>query len=142
MGMLCLFNLTFSDNRSQCLASFYLFWSIFFMSQSINHYLLMTIPRIDVIRFDSILKKLVGIVCGVEIFYLLLVIIFWQKSSIHPIYCAVCGEFDWPFLVGILFAFHFIFSAGFLINLIHLFVTRKYYLIALGGFDVEQRIAL
>jgi hypothetical protein len=70
----------------------------------------------------------------VEIFYLLLVVVFWQKSHIHPLYCAVCQEYGYPFFIGIIFVFHFIGSAGFVISLIHLFITRKYYLIALGGF--------
>ena len=74
--------------------------------------------------------------------YLLLVVVFWSKSHVHPLYCAMCEEYNWPFMIGIVFVFHFILSAGFVISLIHLFVTRKYYLIALGGFEVEQRIAL
>lgn len=142
MELVCVLQLILSDERSQCLASFYLFWSLFYLSQIVNHYLLLRIPKIDVVSLDLTIKRLIGIVCFVEICYLFLVIIFWQKSNIHPIYCAVCEEFKLPFLIGMIFVFHFIFSAGFLINLIHCFVSRKYFLIALGGFEVEQRLAI
>ena len=94
------------------------------------------------IKFDSTIKKLIGIVCFVEVFYLLFVVVFWQKAHVHPLYCAMCEVYGYPLLIGIVFVFHFIVSAGYAISLIHLFITRKYYLIALGGFDVEQRIAL
>jgi hypothetical protein len=112
------------------------------MTQAISHYLLIKLPVTDVIKFDSIIKKLIGIVCFVEVFYLLLVVVFWQKAHVHPLYCAMCEEYGYSFLIGIVFVFHFIGSGGFVINLIHLFITRKYYLIALGGFEVEQRMAL
>ena len=94
------------------------------------------------IKFDVTIKRLIGMVCFVEVFYMLLVVVFWQKSHVHPLYCAMCEEFGYPFVIGLVFLVHFIASAGFVVSLIHLFITRKYYLIALGGFDVEQRLAL
>lgn len=142
MAVLCMLILTLSDNRSQCLASFYLFWTLYFLTQSILHYLIVKIPQIDVMKFDIVIKRLIGLVCIVQIAYLFLVVVFWQRAHIHPLYCAMCEEYKWPYAIGILFIFHFILSAGCLISLIHLFVTRKYYLIALGGFEVQQRMAL
>ena len=142
MTILCVLILTLSDNISQCLASFYLFWALYFLSQAILHYLLVKIPLIDVIKFDLLIKRLIGLVCFVEVAYLLLVVVFWERSNVHPLYCAMCEEYNWPYMIGIVFVFHFILSGGFVISLIHLFVSRKYYLIALGGFEVEQRIAL
>ena len=131
---LCGIILFFSDNRSSCLASFYLFCSLYFLGQTISHYLTIKIPEVDVVKFDSSIKRLIGIICFIQIIYMFLVVVFWQKSHIHPIYCAVCEEFKWPFIIGIAFIIHFIISAGIAISLIHLFVSRKYYLIALGGF--------
>lgn len=134
MAMLCVMILTLSDNRSQCIASFYLFWALYFLTQAMLHYLLVKIPMIDVIKVDITIKRMIGLICFVEIVYMLLVVVFWQRSHAHPIYCAMCEEYQWPYTIGIVFIFHFILSAGFVISLIHLFVTRKYYLIALGGF--------
>jgi hypothetical protein len=42
--------------------------------------------------------------------------------------------------VGILMAFHCIFLIGWAITLIQAYVNRRYYLLALGGYEVEQRI--
>lgn len=133
-AILCVLILTLSDNRSQCIASFYLFWALYFSTQAMLHYLLVKIPMIDVIKVDITIKRMIGLICFVEIVYMLLVVVFWQRSHVHPIYCAMCEEYQWPYTIGIVFIFHFILSAGFVISLIHLFVTRKYYLIALGGF--------
>ena len=37
-------------------------------------------------------------------------------------------------------AFHCIFLIGWAITLIQAYVNRRYYLLALGGYEVEQRI--
>lgn len=136
-SFLCLFSLfllLLTDQKSVCIASFYLYWSLFYLGQTISHYLIVKLPKIDVVKFDKTIKKLIGIICFIHTAYLLLVITFWSRSQLHPIYCAICGYFGLPFVIGILFIIHFILTAGIVISLIHLYVTRKYYLIALGGF--------
>jgi hypothetical protein len=64
---------------------------------------------------------------------------FWTKSPLHPLYCFVVGALGLPFPVGIIFTLHFISTLLLYIQFLYGFITRKYYLMALGGFHVEQR---
>lgn len=86
---LCLFFLFFTMSSS-CLVSFFLYYLIFYGGQVIQHFLIFKIPKIDVIAYDQIIKKNITIVSMIEVSYLFLAIIFWQKAEIHPIYCALC----------------------------------------------------
>ena len=139
---IALIMLIFTGASSTCLSEFYLFIALFEMGQALAHFLLIKMPKIDVVLHQNLIKRLIVLLCVIEIVYLLLVIIFWQKSSLHPIYCAMCMELHLPYLIGIGYALHFVFTLGILVTLIHGFVTRKYYLIALGGFEVEQRLGI
>lgn len=51
-------------------------------------------------------------------------------------YCTMCLYLGLPVLIGIVFIVHFIVTLMVLITVIHGYVSRKYYLLALGGFDV------
>lgn len=65
---------------------------------------------------------------------------FWQKSEYHPVYCLVCEQWGWGLWVGLGFVLHEVVLIGWAATLINGYVRRRYYLLALGGFEVEQRI--
>jgi|JI9StandDraft_1071089.scaffolds.fasta_scaffold581551_1 hypothetical protein len=66
--------------------------------------------------------------------------VYWTKSDLHPVYCYLVNMLGMPSLLGIIFILHFIASLILYIQCLHEYITRKYYLLALGGFDVEQRL--
>ncbi len=140
--MMSLVMLIFTGVSSTCLSQFFLFMALIEAGQALAHFLLLKMPKTDVVLYQNLIKRLTTLLCVIQIVYLLLVIIFWQRSTWHPIYCAMCQEFHLPYLIGIGYVIHFVFTLGILVTLIHGFVTRKYYLIALGGFEVEQRLTI
>lgn len=120
--------------QNGCLASFFLYYSLFYLIQAIQHFLLTKLGFSDVLKYDAIIKKAIFIISALLISYLFLGIMFWQKASIHPIYCALCGEMGLPLIVGMAIDIHFIVVLFWFISLIQMYISRKYYLIALGGF--------
>jgi hypothetical protein len=96
--------------------------------------MIIKIPKIDVEKQDLKIKRLITLISIIQVFYLLLTVVFWQKTNYHPIYCALCIEYHLSLLVGIGLIIHFCITLGILVTLINAFISRKYYLIALGGF--------
>ena len=92
-------------------------------------------PKRDVNRYLVSLKRMIGLICFIDTTYLFLAIMFWQKSDLHPIYCGLCEYFHMGTWIGLIIDFHCIFIIIWCMNLIHAFVTRRYYLLAIGGFE-------
>lgn len=85
------------------------------------------------------LRKIIALIGLVETSYLFASILFWGKSSLHPGYCALCVYYGLSITIGIAIDIHWFMTFMSFINLLHGFVTRRYYLLALGGYEVEQR---
>ena len=49
--VLSVFMLMLAGIGSDCLVSFYLFCTLFYLGQTITHYLFLTMPKIDVVMF-------------------------------------------------------------------------------------------
>ena len=67
--------------------SFFLYYAILYLSQCIQHFLCIIMPKIDVVRYDRWIKRAIGLVTVVEISYIMLAFLFWTKSTYHPFYC-------------------------------------------------------
>lgn len=65
---------------------------------------------------------------------------FWVKNEIHPFYCFLCVELGLSSIVGLFLTVHFIVSLFMYIQFLYGYINRKYYLLALGGFEVERRM--
>lgn len=123
-----------------CSMSFFGYYAVFYLAQAMKHYLCLNMPTMNVIQYNSTLKRYIYAISGVEMSYFMLAFMFWAKSDMHPLYCFVVDTLNWPFPIGSLFLIQFIFSLLVFIQCLHGFITRKYYLLALGGYEVEQRL--
>ncbi len=50
------------------------------MGQSIQHFLILKMPKIDVIKYDKIIKRYVYIVSAIEIVYFFVMFMFLVKT--------------------------------------------------------------
>ena len=123
-----------------CVSLMFLYYSVFYLAQSGQHYMIYKFPSIDINKHFVLYRRLVLLICFIDGSYLFACIIFWQRTPTHPIYCGLHEYFGIGVWVGILLIIHFIFALGWAISLIQSYVSRRYYLLALGGFEVEQRI--
>jgi hypothetical protein len=48
--------------RKPCSMSFYLYFCILYLGQSIQHFLCILFPKIDVVKYDSWIKKFIALV--------------------------------------------------------------------------------
>lgn len=85
-------------------------------------------------------KILVGWLCLMDVGYMFVGITFWQRTEVHPLYCGLCNEMGLGVWIGLLIDMHSLVVVIWGIYLIHGFVSRRYYLLAMGGYDAEQRI--
>ena len=120
--------------------SFFGYYSLFYLAQSIKHYLCINMPTMNVVKYDKVLKRYIFAISAIEISFFLLAFMFWTKSDMHPLYCFVVGALGLPYPLGAIFLLQFIFSLLVYIQFLHEFITRKYYLLAMGGYEVEQRL--
>lgn len=125
---------------NECSMSFFLFYTIYFMGQSIQHFLLLKMPKIDVVKYDITIKRYVYIASAIEILYFFVMFMFLVKTELHPIYCFLCIQLGISPLIGILLIAHFIVSLFMYVQFLYKYINRKYYLLALGGFEVEVRL--
>ena len=119
-----------------CGMAFFLYLTIFYIGQSIQHYLILKMPQIDIIKYQAVIKRFLVIVSAIEISYFFLAFMFWTKFEVHPLYCFLCQKLGLPIVIGIAIMVHFVVSLLFFIHFLHGFIKRKYYLMALGGFEV------
>lgn len=52
----------------------------------------------------------------------------------------LCGQLGLGVWVGVLFILHEVFVIGWAVTLVEAYISRRYYLLGLGGYEVEQRI--
>ncbi len=126
--------------RHQCVALMFFYYALFYAAQAGQHYLIFKFPLIDINKHYLLFRRLVIAICLVDGSYLFACVIFWQRTSAHPIYCGLHEYFGLGLWVGIILTMHFVFSLAWAISLIQSYINRRYYLLALGGFEVEQRI--
>ena len=91
-------------------------------------------PKRDVNKHAKAYKRLVGLVCITDVTYMFLAVMFWQRTSTHPLYCGLCERLNLGAWIGFVIDMHCAFVILWGVNLIYAFVTRRYYLLALGGF--------
>lgn len=72
--------MSFASISNRCLVSFYFFYAMFFFGQASSHYVILKIPNIDAIKFSTSIKRLIIAVGIIQISYLLLTIVFWEKN--------------------------------------------------------------
>jgi hypothetical protein len=113
---------------------FFLYYSFFFAGQSIQHRLFGIIPKTDIVKRDKTLRRYIAVAACALASYFFLVFVFWTRSSMHPLYCFLCLRIGFPLAIGLVIVIHFIVSLLLFVQLLHNYISRKYYLIALGGF--------
>ena len=123
-----------------CTLSFLLYYTIYFIGQAIQHMLIVKMPAIDVVRYDKVIRRYLFIVSAIEISYFFLAFMFWVRTELHPLYCFFCLKLGMSPAVGVVLFLHFVASLLVYIQFLYCYINRKYYLLALGGFEVEQRI--
>ena len=126
--------LTFVALESGCLAFTFLYYFFFYFFQTVQHYLIREMPLRDVNKHVVALKRVIGMICFSDVFYMFLSVMFWQKTDTHPLYCGLCSYLHFGVWVGILIDIHCVFIIFWGVSLIHAFITRRYYLLALGGY--------
>lgn len=112
----------------------FLTYAIIYAIQTLQHFLIYIFPKIDINKHHVAYRRIVIFMLLVTTGYMFLSVTFWQKSEWHPIYCALCMENKYGLWLGLLIDLHCIFLIGWGIVLIHTYITRRYYLLALGGF--------
>lgn len=127
--------------RNSCAALSLLIYSAFYVCQTLQHYLIFKFPSIDINLHHVLYRRLTIGICLVDVGYMLTCITFFQKTQTHPIYCLLCLQMGITSWVGLVLVLHEVFVIGWAVTLINAYVTRRYYLLALGGFEVEQRLA-
>ncbi len=123
-----------------CACLLFLMYSILYAFQTCQHFLIHKFATIDINKHHVAFRRTVITICMVDMGYMLMTITFWQKSEDHPVYCVLCLQYGFGRWIGILLALHCIFLIGWAITLIQSYVNRRYYLLAIGGFEAEQRI--
>lgn len=89
LALVCLL-FTFVLVTDQCASLSSLIYFVFFTSQSFQHYLIWKFPMIDINKHHVAYRRIViglGVVDGA---YMFMCVTFWQKTQVHPVYCAVC----------------------------------------------------
>lgn len=132
--------LSFVFILDECATSFFLYYCIFYFGQSTQHFLIVKMPNIDVIKYDKIILRYVKIISIIEISYFFLTFMFWVKTEIHPFYCFLCLKLGLSSIIGLALTAHFIVSLFTYIQFLYGYINRKYYLLALGGYEVERRM--
>lgn len=126
--------------KQDCVSLMFLCYLGFYLAQVGQHWMIGAFPTIDINLHYVRYRRLVMLVCFVDAAYMFACVIFWQKTPAHPMYCALHQHFGLGMWVGLAMAFHFIFCLAWAVSLIQAYINRRYYLLALGGFEVEQRI--
>ena len=121
-------------NSNFCLSTSFLIYSLNSANQTLQHYFIYNFPLIDINKYHVAYRRSVIFICLVDMAYMLMCITFWQKSPYHPVYCYLCIQKGWGLWIGLLLVVHELFIIGWAITLINSYVTRRYYLLALGGF--------
>ena len=124
----------------KCSMAFMLWYTLFWLGQGIQHFLSFTIPQVDTLKHEHLIRRFVGIVIIIDILYFFLAFTFWMKSEYHPLYCFLCHRIGLSPLIGVFLLIHFFIALAFFIQFLYAYIKRKYYLISLGGFTVEQRL--
>lgn len=125
---------------NMCACLLFLIYSVLYGFQACQHYLIYKFATIDINKHHVAFRRTVITICMVDMGYMLMAITFWQKSEDHPVYCVLCLQYGLGRWVGIFLALHCIFLIGWAITLIQAYVNRRYFLLAIGGFEAEQRI--
>jgi len=99
--------------------SFFGYYSLFYLAQSIKHYLCINMPTMNVVKYDKVLKRYIFAISAIEISFFLLAFMFWTKSDMHPLYCFVVGALGLPYPLGAIFLLQFIFSLLVYIQFLH-----------------------
>lgn len=132
-SIICIvFCFVFMQNR--CWALTFLIFTIYSLFQTLQHYLIYKFPTIDINKHHAAYRRIVLVICIVDIGYLVMSLSFWQKTAYHPVYCALCVQMGISAWIGIIFIFHVLFMIAWAITLMNAYITRRYYLLALGGF--------
>ena len=139
LSLLCLLG-SFLVLGSHCEMGFLLWYCIYWLGQAIQHFLAFTVPRVDTVKYSPQIRRLVGVIIVIDLVYFFLAFTFWTKSEVHPLYCLLCHRLDFSPGIGALLLLHFIIALFFFIQLLYAYIKRKYYLISLGGFALEQRL--
>jgi hypothetical protein len=80
------FILTWVFIKYPTILAFFLYYCIFYIGQSIQHYLSLVLHKIDIIKYDKLIKRYLAMISIIELTYFILVFIYWTKSTYHPIY--------------------------------------------------------
>lgn len=119
-----------------CVIWFYLYMILIFSSQALLHFLLIKITTMDTEKYKQTVIRSIFIIAIVTFSYLFASIMYWGAKDIHPIYCALYEVFGLPFGIGIVICLHCAACICALAQLVHAFVTRRFYLLAIGGIEV------
>lgn len=133
LGGLCLI-LCLAFVKNMCASLMFLIYMILYASQTGVHYLINIFPQIDINKHHVAYRRTVIMLCLLVVAYMFMCVTFWQKTDYHPVYCTLCTQVGLGSWVGLVLVLHCIFLIAWGISLIHAYVTRRYYLLALGGF--------
>ena len=91
-------------------------------------------PNMDLLKYSRTVKRYIIAVAAIQISYFIMAFMYWTKSELHPFYNFVTQVLHLHVAVGTIFLIHFFVSLMFFIQLLHGYIARKYYLLALGGY--------
>lgn len=120
--------------KNMCASLMFLIYMVLYACQTGLHYLIMKFPKIDINKHYVAYRRTVIMLCMVIVAYMFMCVTFWQRTDYHPVYCALCTQAGMGSWIGLILFIHCVFLIGWGITLIHAYVTRRYYLLALGGF--------
>ena len=92
--------------NNTCLAYTFQIYELLYIFQTIQHYLIYKFPTIDINKHHVAYRRLVIVICLVDLAYLLMCITFWQKTQLHPVYCVLCVEIGLGAWIGLLLIPH------------------------------------
>lgn len=120
--------------RNMCASLMFLIYMALYASQTGLHYLIYRFPKIDINKHYVAYRRTVLFLCLVIVSYMFMCVTFWQRTDYHPVFCTLCSQMGLSSWIGLALFLHCIFLIGWGVTLIHSYVTRRYYLLALGGF--------
>lgn len=120
----------------------FLIFAVLYLFQSLQHYMIRNFPNIDINKHHILYRRVIILIGLIDAGYLFENVMFWSRDESHPIYCVLCKQIGLGAWIGLLFVFHFLLIAAWFFTLINSYIQRRYYLLAIGGFEAEQQLNL
>jgi hypothetical protein len=83
--------LTLISVKKECSVASFLYFAIFYLAQTVQHFLIIKLPQMDVALHELGMKRALRTIGCILGSYFFLAFMFWVKTDAHPFYCFLCS---------------------------------------------------